>query len=62
MEESPDSGQAGVQISPLMIEAGVDELLSHDSEDLAHTNPRHIVRWIFEAMIRASSRGHVSTD
>ncbi len=63
MDDSPTKNrQAGVEVTPEMIEAGVNELLSHDSEDLAHTNPHHTVRWIFEAMAQTAPRGHVSID
>ena len=54
-------GGAGVEITPEMIEAGVDEFLSLDSEDLAYSSPQDIVRWIFSAMAKAARRGRVST-
>lgn len=58
--------QAGAEVTaieatPEMIEAGVDEFLSLDSEDLAYSRPQDIVRWIFSAMAKAARRGRVST-
>lgn len=44
-------GSAEAEITPEMVEAGVSELLSHDSEDFHLTDPRLVVCGIFSAMI-----------
>lgn len=46
----PTAGQASVEIAPEMMEAGVDEFLSHDSEDILNTDPKLVVSWIYRAM------------
>ena len=42
-----------IEITPQMLKAGLDEFLDCDLDDLACTNPRLLVRSIFEAMMRA---------
>ena len=49
-EKSPESGQAGVEITPEMIQAGIDELLEYRPEQ---DEAKLVVCWIFEAMMRA---------
>ncbi len=56
----PLTGQREIEVTPEMIEAGVDELLSQSKEDLACTDPSDVVRWIFKAMIKAAPKDHAS--
>ena len=54
--DSPDSqGQASVQITDEMVEAGVEELLSCSPED-AYDTPKIVVADIFRAMAKAALR------
>ena len=57
----PANPDSEIDVTPEMIDAGVDEYLSMDSEDRAHSNPEDIVCWIFKAMSKAAPQGHVST-
>ncbi len=45
-----------VEITPEMIDAGADELLSFESRDLAETQASQVVRQIFEAMAKVAPR------
>jgi hypothetical protein len=49
-----------IEITPEMIEAGVDELLGQSKEDLVASDPSDVVRWIFEAMIKSAPKDHGS--
>ncbi len=42
------------EVPAKMIEAGVDEFLDHDIEDLHNTDPRVVVFMIFKAMMDAA--------
>lgn len=49
--------QAGaIELTTEMIEAGVDEFLSFDSEGLVNTDPRLIVCNIFQVMTQAAQQ------
>ncbi len=52
MEHKPDNGQAGVEVTPEMIEAGVDELCIYDWE---RDDPREIVLRIMKAVLGADA-------
>ena len=47
-EKSPESGQAGVEITPAMIEAGVGVLLCYHRE---RSDEKDVVREIFARMV-----------
>ena len=50
------SDDTPVEITPEMIDAGADELLSFESRDLAGTQASQVVRQIFEAMAKIAPR------
>ena len=51
LSERRQAGAVGeIEITPEMIEAGIQEYLSHDSDDLLHTKPERILSWIYLAM------------
>ncbi len=52
-EESSANGQAGVEVTPEMISAGVAAMLEYYSDDLQDV-AEHVVRDVFSAMLSAS--------
>lgn len=48
--------QAGVEVTPEMIQAGVDELMSYSEEDMRFTEKAVVVDGIFRAMSRARQK------
>lgn len=55
-----DGGQAGVDVTPEMIKAGVAEFLSYDSRDLVDTPAQEIVRGILVAALESASSSPLS--